>query len=46
MRSLGDPPMNNGNAAGHYFAAVVERAAVVAVALALGADLLAGADEV
>jgi hypothetical protein len=45
IRSLGDPPMNNGNAAGHYFAAVIERAAVVATALALSADLLAVTDD-
>jgi hypothetical protein len=40
LRSLGDPPMNNGHVAGHYFNAVVERAAAVAGALALSADLL------
>jgi hypothetical protein len=47
LRSLGDPPMNNGTAAGHYFHAVIERAAAVASALAMSADLLAapGADE-
>ena len=44
LRSLGDPPMNNGHIAGHYFNAVVERAAAVAGALALSADLLADAD--
>ena len=33
--------MNGGTAAGHYFNAVIERAAAVAVALALSADLLA-----
>lgn len=41
LRSLGDPPIGNGSAAGHYFNAVVERAAAVALALAVSADLLA-----
>jgi hypothetical protein len=41
LRSLGDPHMTAGNTAGHYFNAVVERAAAVATALALSADLLA-----
>ncbi len=41
LRSLGDPPITNGTSAGHYFHAVVERAAAVATALALSADLLA-----
>ncbi len=44
LRSLGDPPMNNGAAAGRYFSVVIERAAAVAVALALSADVLAEAD--
>jgi hypothetical protein len=44
LRSLGDPPMNNGAAAGHYFSTVIERAAAVAVALALSADVLADLD--
>jgi hypothetical protein len=44
LRSLGDPPMNNGHVAGHYFDAVVERAAAMAGALALSADLLAEPD--
>lgn len=44
LRSLGDPPMNNGAAAGHYFSTVIERAAAVAVALAVSADVLAGPD--
>jgi hypothetical protein len=41
LRSLGDPPLS-GNAlvAGHYLATVVERAAVLATALAASADLL------
>jgi hypothetical protein len=44
LRSLGDPPMNNGAAAGHYFSTVIERAAAVAVALAVSADVLADDD--
>ena len=41
LRSLGDPPMIGGSVtASHYFTAVVERAAAVAAALALSADLL------
>jgi hypothetical protein len=41
LRSLGDPPMHNGAAAGHYFNAVVQRSAAVAIALAVSVDLLA-----
>lgn len=41
LRSLGDPPLNNGAAAGRYFSVVVERAAAVAVALSVSADVLA-----
>ena len=42
LRSLGDPPVIAGSAiASHYFTAVIERAAAVAAALALSADLLA-----
>jgi hypothetical protein len=41
VRSLGDPPMIGSGAAGHYFGAVVERAAAMAVALAVSADVLA-----
>ena len=42
LRSLGDPPMIAGSViASHYFTAVIERAAAVAAALALSADLLA-----
>ncbi|MFM2077853.1 MAG: hypothetical protein RJA49_1743 [Actinomycetota bacterium] len=41
LRSLGDPPMNNPAASGRYFSVVVERAAAVAVALAVSADVLA-----
>ena len=44
LRSLGDPPMNNGAAAGRYFSVVVERAAAVAVALAVSADVLDAGD--
>lgn len=40
LRSLGDPPLNNGAAAGRYFSVVVERAAAVAVALAVAGDVL------
>ena len=39
LRSLGDPPMIAGSVS-HYFTAVLERAAAVAAALALSADLL------
>ncbi|CAN5738545.1 hypothetical protein BH10ACT1_BH10ACT1_01010 [soil metagenome] len=42
LRSLGDPPLHGqGQAAGHYLAAVVERAAGLATALAAGSGLLA-----
>ncbi len=41
LRSLGDPPIHGGTAAGHYFNAVAQRSAAVAIALALSADLLA-----
>ena len=42
LRSLGDPPMIAGSViTSHYFTAVIERAAAVAAALALSADLLA-----
>lgn len=44
LRSLGDPPMRNGVAAAGYFTTVVERAAGVALALALSADLVAPTD--
>ena len=46
LRSLGDPPTIGGSVApGHYFSAVIERAAAIAVALALSADLLAQPDD-
>lgn len=41
IRSLGEPPMRDANAATDEFVAVVERAAAIAAALALSADLLA-----
>jgi hypothetical protein len=42
LRSLGDPPITAGGViASHYFTAVIERAAAVAAALALSANLLA-----
>jgi hypothetical protein len=45
LRSLGDAPAIGGNAVlGHYVTAVVERAAAVAAALALSAELLADPD--
>ena len=44
LRSLGDPPMHNGAAAGHYFNAVIQRAAAIAIALAVSVDLLADAE--
>jgi hypothetical protein len=44
LRSLGDPPLP-GQAAGHYLAAVVQRAAGLATALAATAGLLAEPDE-
>ena len=41
LRSLGDPPLpGQGAVAEHYLAAVVERAAVLATALAASAGLL------
>jgi len=45
LRSLGDPPMLDGSTASKYFTTVVERAAVIAGALALSADLLAEAPD-
>ncbi len=42
LRSLGDAPTFGGNSkAGHYVAAVIERTAVIAMALATSADVLA-----
>lgn len=40
IKSLGEPPMNGGKEAGYYFGTVIERAAAIAAALALSADLL------
>ena len=45
LRSLGDPPIGTGTAAAHYFEIVLERAAAVAVALAISADLLHEPDD-
>jgi hypothetical protein len=48
LRSLGDPPLHGQRVtAGHYLAAVIERAAALATGLAASADLLApeGVDE-
>ena len=45
LRSLGDPPLpGQGQVSEHYLAAVIERAAVVATALAASAGLLASED--
>ncbi len=45
LRSLGDPPLQGqGAVAEHYLAAVVERAAGLATALAAAGGLLADAD--
>jgi hypothetical protein len=41
LTSLGDPPFNGGVKAAPYFTKVVERAAAVALGLALSAELLA-----
>jgi hypothetical protein len=46
LRSLGDPPLQGqGQVAEHYIAAVIERAAGLATALAASAGLLATAEE-
>jgi hypothetical protein len=46
LRSLGDPPLQGqGAVAEHYLAAVVERAAGLATALAVAAGVLAEPDE-
>lgn len=46
LRSLGDPPLQGqGAVAEHYLAAVVERAAGLATALAAAAGLLDDADD-
>ena len=45
LRSLGDPPLHGqGMQAEHYLAAVIERAAGLATALAASADLLGRPD--
>jgi hypothetical protein len=45
LRSLGDPPLMDGSTATKYFNAVVQRAAAIAAALALSADVLAQSEE-
>lgn len=45
LRSLGEPPMSNSTAAAAYFGTVVERAAAVAIALAVSADVLGRDDD-
>lgn len=46
VRSLGDPPLQGqGQVAEHYLAAVVERAAQLATALAAAGGLLGAADD-
>ena len=40
VRSLGDPPMFDGDGATEAFVSVIERAAAIAAALALSADVL------
>jgi hypothetical protein len=46
LRSLGDPPLQGqGAVAEHYLAAVIERAAGLATALAASAGLLATAED-
>ena len=45
IRSLGEPPMNGHSGVEHYFEAVIERAAAIAIALAFSADLLANLDD-
>jgi hypothetical protein len=45
ITSLGAPPLRGGITIEHYLAAVVERAAGLAIALAASADLLAQTDE-
>ncbi len=44
MRSLGRPPLDH-NGADRYLGTVAQRAAGLAVALAVAADILAGGDE-
>ena len=45
LRSLGDPPLMDGSTATKYFNAVIQRAAAIAGALALSADVLAQSEE-
>jgi hypothetical protein len=46
LRSLGDPPMLDGSTATKYFTTVIQRAAVIAAALALSADVLVAPEDV
>jgi hypothetical protein len=45
LRSLGDPPLLDGSTATKYFTTVIERAAVIAAALALSAEVLANTED-
>jgi hypothetical protein len=45
LRSLGDPPMIDEAAAAKAFTSVIQRAAAIAAALALSADLLADSED-
>ena len=45
LRSLGDPPLMDGSTATKYFNAVIQRAAAIAGALALSADVLAQSED-
>jgi hypothetical protein len=45
LRSLGDPPMVDSSTATKYFTTVIQRAAGIAAALALSADLLEQPDD-
>ncbi len=46
LRSLGDPPMLDGSTATKYFTTVIQRAAVIAAALALSAEVLVTPEDV
>ncbi len=46
LRSLGDPPMLDGSTATKYFTTVIQRAAVIAAALALSAEVLVPPEDV
>jgi hypothetical protein len=45
LRSLGDPPLIDDSVAAKAFISVIERAAAIAAALALSADLLAHTED-